>query len=178
MDICVVSGSRGGTGKTTFSFILAHVLEYIFNDDIIIVNLSRIPYKIKTDLRISDDLVENGVAVLDFPAFRIDDRDMLSYFLRCKRVVFVADEDPHTLTSARLYLELAKTQVLGIIINMVISKPKIKYLFSYKKLGNIYVIPFDNLLRVYRADGVDPVKIRSPAVARMIKAAVDIAKKV
>lgn len=178
MNICVVSGSRGGTGKTTFSFILAHVLEYIFNNNITIVNLSKIPYKIKTSLKISDDVVEDELAVLDFPAFRLDDRNMLSYFLRCKNVVFVADEDPHTLASAKFYLKLTKTQILGIIINMVIKKPRINYLFSYRKLGSVYVVPFDESLRIYRASGVDPIKIRSPAVVRMIKAAVDVARKV
>lgn len=115
---------------------------------------------------------------MDFPAFRLDDRDMFSYYIRCKYIVFVADEDPHTLESARSYLKLVNARKLGIIINMIINKSSVYYLLSYRRFSNIYLIPFDEQLRIYRADGVDPIKIRSPAVVRMIKAAVDIAKKI
>ncbi|MGC9170383.1 MAG: ATPase [Thermoproteus sp.] len=177
MDICITSGSRGGTGKTTFSIIMAHVLKYIYQKNIVIINLSKIPYKIKTDIDIETDIVDGDIRIYDFPAFHLSDRDLLSLYLSCRNIVFVADEDPHTLESARTFLKLARGRKLGILINMIIGRPKLRYIVLYSKYSKIYLIPFDEQLRIYRANGVDPIRLRSVGVAKMVKVAVDIARK-
>ncbi|MEL9991028.1 MAG: hypothetical protein QXP98_09485 [Thermoproteus sp.] len=103
---------------------------------------------------------------------------LLDYYLSCRNVVFVADEDPQTIEIAKTYLKIARGDKLGILINMIIGKPKLKYLISYRRFGKVYLIPFDRELRIYRAEGLDPIKVRSPGVVKMIRAAVDIAKKI
>lgn len=178
MDICVASGAKGGTGKTTFSFILGHILNYLYKDNIILINLSKIPYNIKTDLYISTDISEGGsLRVLDFPAFQMSDRYLLSLYLSCKNVVFVVDEDPYTAEIAEAFLRLLNNKNIAIIINMIIGKPSIKYLIKYRKISNIYLVPYDENIRIYRTEGLDPIRVRSPGVAKMIRAAVDIARR-
>lgn len=179
MDICVTSGSRGGTGKTTFSIIMAHVLKYIYQKNIVVINISRIPYRIKTDIDIRTDLIDRQrhIRVYDFPAFQLSDRELLSLYLSCRNIVFVADEDPYTAESAKAFLKLARGRKLGVLVNMVIGMPKLKYIILYSKYSKVYSIPFDEQLRIYRASGVDPIKLRSAGVAKMVKAAVDIARR-
>ncbi|MEZ0248062.1 MAG: ATPase [Thermoproteus sp.] len=122
----------------------------------------------------------NGASfrLFDFPAFGLTDRVLLDYYLSCRNIVFVADEDPHTVEIAKAYLKIARGNKLGVLINMVIGRPKLKYLIEYRRFGKIYLIPFDEELRIYRAEGLDPIKVRSPGVVKMVKAAVDIAKKI
>lgn len=174
--ICVTSGAKGGTGKTTFSFVLAWTLYYIFKEEISIINLSKISYNIKTNISIYNIIKKNKINILDFPAFTLYDKTLLTIFKLCKNIIFVVDEDPHTLESTRIYADIAKGRVAGLILNMVIGKPSLTYLLSYRKLGNIYIVHFDEKLRIYRGERVDPVLVRSRAVAEMARAAVDLAK--
>jgi MinD-like ATPase involved in chromosome partitioning or flagellar assembly len=180
VEICVTSCAKGGTGKTTFSFILAHVLHYITKKKIYIINLSKIPYNIESKLFIHNKylIYKDGFAVLDFPAFTKYDEAMHAALRRCDSIIVVADEDPHTLESVRLCAEVIRGKVVAVVLNQVIGRPSLKYLVAYRALGRVYVVRFDERLRIYRGEGVDPGEAKSKAVAEMIKAAVDIAKRI
>lgn len=178
MKICITSGAKGGTGKTTFSFILAHVFYHITKKRVYIINLSKIPYNIKSELNIYNKYLARGeFVVLDFPAFTRYDEVMRTALRSCDFVVVVADEDPHTLESIRLCAESIRGKVIAVVLNQVVGRPSLKYLVAYRALGKVYVVHFDERLRVYRSEGLDPSEAKSKAVTEMIRAAVDITKR-
>lgn len=160
MDLCITSGSKGGTGKTTFAEVMAYVWSVI----------SGAPIRVAKPLGRSS-------SVVDFPAFQLTDRRYLERFLRCKHVVYVVDEDLETVRAVEILHAVARGEVLGVVLNKVLGKPGREFTRLYRRMGEVYVVHFDERLAIHRSVGVPPFKMRSIAVLEMAKAAVDIINK-
>ncbi|ABP51459.1 MULTISPECIES: hypothetical protein [Pyrobaculum] len=162
MKICITSGYKGGTGKSTFSEILVYVWRVL---------------GLRAEaIRPFDK--GGGVSVVDFPAFQLTDRRHLAELINCNYLVYVVDEDPQTLEAIEKIHVLMKKEVLGVLINKVIGKPSKEFLKAYRRLGHVHVARFDEKLAVHRATGMAPYKVRSVAVLDMAKAAVRLYEEV
>lgn len=162
--ICVTSGSKGGTGKSTFSELLTYIWSVLGAEARLVRPLER--------------GLDGGVAIVDFPAFQLTDRRHLAELVGCNYVVFVVDEDPHTLEAVEKIHVLLRREVLGILINKVVGRPSKEFLKAYRRLGDVHIARFDTKLAVHRAIGVPPYKVRSVAVLDMAKAAVRLYEEV
>ncbi|MEM1597040.1 MAG: hypothetical protein QXP31_05445 [Pyrobaculum sp.] len=162
MRICVTSASKGGTGKTTFAEVFAHVLE--------ILGISASRASPHEEARV-------GVRVVDFPAFPLSDKTYLKKALACDWTLYVVDEDEETLRAVELFHVVARPRLAGVVVNKVIKRPSKYFITAYKRLAQVYVVRFDEDLAVHKSIGVPPYRVRSPAVLDMAKASVDIAKK-
>ncbi|MEM0483144.1 hypothetical protein [Pyrobaculum aerophilum] len=160
VKICITSGSKGGTGKTTFAEILAYVWKAL-----------GAPVALTKPFAKS---VNNGMSVIDFPAFTLNDKRHLEALLRCNALVYVVDEDYQTLAAVELIHTLARKEVLGVVVNKIVRRPSKEFVKLYSKLGEVYIVRFDEEMAVHRAVGIPPYKIRSMATIDMAKAAVEI----
>ncbi|MCI4447479.1 MAG: hypothetical protein JHC20_06180 [Pyrobaculum sp.] len=165
MDICVTSGAKGGTGKTTFAEILAYVWRAVFGLSTGVV-------------RPLDDGKSFEVRLVDFPAFQLTDRPHLKALLRCGGVIYVVDEDYETLHAVEVLHAVLRGKALGVVFNKVIKKPGKEFLRAYSRLGKVYVVHFDERMAVHRSIGVPPYRVRSIATLEMAKAAVDLKRRV
>lgn len=160
MIICINSGSKGGTGKTTFAELTTYVWRRL---------------EVSTVLTKPPVVVKRGVVnVVDFPAFSLTDLLYVKSLGRCDSYIYVVDESFETLKAIETIHVIYRKKVLGVIINKVIKKPSGLFLEQYKKFGNTYIIRFDDRLAIHKAIGAPPYRVRSVAVLDMTKAAVDI----
>ncbi|MGC9131067.1 MAG: hypothetical protein ACP5H5_05720 [Pyrobaculum sp.] len=162
MRICVTSGAKGGTGKSTFAELMAFVWRALGNPARVVKPLSGSP--------------GSGLLIVDFPAFQLTDRRHMAELLRCDSVIYVADEDYQTLASVEVVHAIARRPVLGVVLNKVIKRPGRDFLRQYSRLGEVHVVRFDEKMAVHRAVGVPPYRVRSIATLDMAKAAVKLYK--
>lgn len=162
MEICVTSGAKGGTGKTTFAEILAYVWRAVFGLSAGVVR----PL----------DGGSSFVRVVDFPAFQLTDRPHLKALLRCGGVIYVVDEDYETLHAVEVLHAALRGKALGVVLNKVVGKPGREFLRMYGQLGRVYVARFDERMAVHKSVGVPPYRTRSVATLEMAKAAMDLKK--
>jgi hypothetical protein len=163
VDICVTSGAKGGTGKTTFAEILAYVWRAVFGLSAGVV-------------RPLDGGSSFEFRVVDFPAFQLTDRPHLKALLRCSGVIYVVDEDYETLHAVEVLHAALRGKALGVVLNKVVGKPGREFLRMYGQLSRIYVAHFDERMAVHKSVGVPPYRIRSVATLEMAKAAMDLKK--
>lgn len=164
MQICITSGSKGGTGKTTFAEILAYVWKAL-----------GLPVALVKPL---GESFNNGVSVVDFPAFTLSDRRHLKALLRCNMLIYVVDEDYQTLGTVELIHVLARKEVLGVVLNKVVRRPSREFVKLYSTLGDVHIVRFDEKMAIHRAVGIPPYKVRSLATIDMARAAVEMFREV
>ncbi len=161
VNVCIASGGKGGTGKTTF----ATVLSYVWKNYGVSVSLS-------TPLRRAG----GGVNVVDFPTFQTTDVIYVESLLKCHGVIYVVEEDVECVKAVDQIHVIAKRDVWGVVVNKVFAKPSKLFQKLYGRLGPLYVVHFDEKLAMHRAVGMSPHEVRSRAVLEMGRAAVDILK--
>jgi len=160
VDICVTSGAKGGTGKTTFAEILAYVWRKAFGISAGVVKpFSRGDFEVR---------------IVDFPAFQLTDRLYIKRLIECDGVVYVVDEDLETLNAVETLHVALKDKVFGVVLNKVVKKPGKEFLRAYGRLGKVYAVHFDEQMAVHRSIGVPPYRVRSIATLEMAKAAVGL----
>ncbi len=163
MDVCVTSGAKGGTGKSTFAEILAYVWRAVFGLSTGVV-------------KPLDGGGNFEVRVVDFPAFQLTDRPHLKALLRCGGVIYVVDEDYETLNAVETLHTALRGKALGVVLNKVVGRPGREFLKMYSRLGRVYVVHFDERMAVHKSVGVPPYRTRSVATLEMARAAVDLKK--
>ncbi len=163
MDVCVTSGAKGGTGKSTFAEILAYVWRAVFGLSTGVV-------------KPLDGGGNFEVRVVDFPAFQLTDRPHLKALLRCNGVIYVVDEDYETLNAVETLHAALRGKALGVVLNKVVGRPGREFLKMYSRLGRVYVVHFDERMAVHKSVGVPPYRTRSVATLEMARAAVDLRK--
>jgi len=163
VDVCVTSGAKGGTGKSTFAEILAYVWRAVFGLSTGVV-------------KPLDGGGNFEVRVVDFPAFQLTDRPHLKALLRCGGVIYVVDEDYETLNAVETLHTALRGKALGVVLNKVVGRPGREFLKMCSRLGRVYVVHFDERMAVHKSVGVPPYRTRSVATLEMARAAVDLKK--
>ncbi|MFN3803595.1 MAG: hypothetical protein ACK4SY_00900 [Pyrobaculum sp.] len=164
MDLCITSGWRGGTGKSTYTSVLGHIWRDAFG----------LAIRLSTPL---DRTRGGGINVVDFPTFQTTDEIYLERLARCAAVIYVVDEDIESLRAVEVLHPITKREVWGVVVNKVVGKPNRIFLGAYRRFGQVYVVHFDIKLALHKSVGVPPYKARSPAVLEMARSAVDILKR-
>jgi hypothetical protein len=162
VEVCVTSAMKGGTGKTTFAEVLAYVWQAVFGLSVAVVK----PWGKRDGAEVN---------IVDFPAFQLSDKYYLKRLLKCAHVVYVVDEDFETLHAVEtLHIALRGNDVRGVVLNKVIRRPA--FIRVYRRLGEVYVVRFDERMAIHRSVGIPPYKVRSVATLDMAKAAVELKK--
>lgn len=167
--ICITSGGRGGTGKTTFAEVASYVWSRVWGVRVEVVDLSRMPPK--------PPRANGEVTILDFPAFQLTDRWMVKLAMLCKNIIYVVDEDPTTYNSVERLHVLLRGDVVGVLVNKVLGRPRRRLTMMYRRLGDVWTARFDSDMAVHRAVGVSPLKARGVALADMVISAVDMGER-
>lgn len=164
MDLCITSGWRGGTGKSTYAAVLGYIWRDAFG----------LSTRLSTPL---DRTRGGGVNVVDFPTFQTTDDIYLKRLAGCTAVTYVVDEDIESLRAVEVLHPIIKREVWGVVVNKVVGKPNRLFLEIYRRFGQVYVVHFDIKLALHRSVGVPPYRVRSPAVLEMARSAVDMLKR-
>lgn len=163
--VCIMSGGKGGTGKTTFAEVASYVWSRMWGVEFRRIDLSSPPQTAR------------GRLLLDFPAFQLTDRQLLKLALQCKKIIYVVDEDPTTYRALeRLHL-LLRGDVVGVLVNKVLGRPSQHILRMYGRVGDVWTARFDEDLAMHRALGISPLRVRGVALVDMVKSAVDMGER-
>ncbi|ABL88177.1 conserved hypothetical protein [Pyrobaculum islandicum DSM 4184] len=165
VDICITSGAKGGTGKTTFANVFAYTYHILTGTSTRVV-------------KPLDSYQGIEIAIVDFPAFQLTDKKYLKRLLRCDAVLYIVEEDFETLRAIEILHMLIKAEVLGVVINKVLEKPSKEFISIYSRFGKVYIIHFDKKLAIHKSVGIPPYRLRSIATLEIAKAAVDIIRKI
>lgn len=159
----MVSGHKGGTGKTTFSKIAWYVWRVLYGKPPLLAAPPNVPF--------------SKAAIVDFPAFHLGDKLFMKVVHGCGGLTLVVDEDWETLKAVERLLVAVKKEVVGVVINKVVKKPSKLYKSLYSKFGEVYVVPFDEKLAVHKSTGIEPYDVISYGTLKLSEAAVGIIRR-